>query len=130
MNYDYTSTPSSEEAARILGGVGLVSVIVSIIVLVLMLWIWGRIFHKAGYSGWLALLFLVPLANVFVIIWFAFAQWPLERRAAGMGGPPAYYPPQPAAGYAPGGYAPQPPAYQPAPPQQPGGTPPSPPPQG
>ncbi|MBI3437714.1 MAG: hypothetical protein HY054_03505, partial [Proteobacteria bacterium] len=38
-----------------------------------------KIFSKAGYSGALSLLLLVPLANVVLIIWFAFAQWPVLK---------------------------------------------------
>ena len=42
---------------------------------------WVQIFSKAGYSGWLSLLTLVPVVNVIVLLWFAFSTWPvLERR--------------------------------------------------
>jgi len=40
-----------------------------------------RICSKAGYPGWLALLFLLPIANLFLWYFLAFAEWPLERRA-------------------------------------------------
>ena len=40
----------------------------------------GRIFSKAGYSGWLGLTMLVPFLNIIVICWFAFADWPVLRR--------------------------------------------------
>ena len=40
----------------------------------------GRIFSKAGYSGWLGLTMLVPILNVIVVCWFAFADWPALRR--------------------------------------------------
>lgn len=39
--------------------------------------LWTQIFHKAGYSRWLGLLTFVPVVNVFAIIWFALAKWPL-----------------------------------------------------
>jgi hypothetical protein len=42
-----------------------------------------RICSKAGYPGWLALLFLLPIANLVLWYFLAFAEWPLERRAAG-----------------------------------------------
>jgi hypothetical protein len=42
-----------------------------------------RICSKAGYPGWLALLFLLPIANLVLLYFLAFAEWPLERRAAG-----------------------------------------------
>jgi hypothetical protein len=41
-----------------------------------------RICFKAGYPGWLALLFLLPIANLVLLYFLAFAEWPLERRAA------------------------------------------------
>ena len=47
--------------------------------MVLMMWLYGRIFAKAGHSPWLALLFLVPLANLALIIWFALSTWPIEN---------------------------------------------------
>jgi hypothetical protein len=42
-----------------------------------------RICFKVGYPGWLAsLLFLLPIANLVLLHFLAFAEWPLERRAA------------------------------------------------
>ena len=41
--------------------------------------IW-RICAKAGYPGWLGLLALVPVANLLLLYFLAFAEWPLERR--------------------------------------------------
>lgn len=38
-----------------------------------------RICTKAGYSGWLSLLVLAPLANLVLLYFLAFSQWPLER---------------------------------------------------
>jgi uncharacterized membrane protein YhaH (DUF805 family) len=40
---------------------------------------WIQIFRKAGYSGWLSILFLVPLANIIILFWFAFSKWPLQK---------------------------------------------------
>ena len=40
----------------------------------------GRIAAKAGLSQWLGLLTLVPILNVILICWFAFAEWPVLRR--------------------------------------------------
>ena len=39
-----------------------------------------RICTKAGYSGWLSLLVLVPIVNLVLLYFLAFAEWPLERR--------------------------------------------------
>jgi hypothetical protein len=49
-----------------------------------------RICAKAGYSGWIGLLVLVPLANLLLLYFLGFSEWPLERRAAAPpAGPPA-----------------------------------------
>lgn len=37
------------------------------------------IFSKAGYSKWLSLLMVVPLVNVLLLYFLAFAQWPSQR---------------------------------------------------
>ncbi|NLG49309.1 MAG: hypothetical protein GX552_04265 [Chloroflexi bacterium] len=52
--------------------VGLVSVIISVLV-------WWKIFSKAGYSGALGLLTLIPLVNVILMLFLAFATWPVEE---------------------------------------------------
>lgn len=60
------------------------------LVLVLMLYViavtiaiipWWRIAKKVGYSGAWSLLILIPVVNLIAIYWFAFTEWPLERRA-------------------------------------------------
>jgi bacteriorhodopsin len=44
-----------------------------------------KIIKKAGYSGWWVLTMFIPLLN-FIMLWvFAFARWPVEERAAGIG---------------------------------------------
>lgn len=49
------------------------------IVLVIPFW---RISTKAGFSGWLSLLMVIPLVNLVYVYFLAFARWPsLERRA-------------------------------------------------
>jgi hypothetical protein len=41
--------------------------------------IWWRICSKAGYSGVLGLLMLVPLANIILLLVLAFGTWPIEE---------------------------------------------------
>jgi hypothetical protein len=36
-----------------------------------------RIFRKAGFAGALGLLMLVPVVNLFVALYLAFASWPV-----------------------------------------------------
>lgn len=41
--------------------------------------IWAAIFGKAGYSGWLGVLMIVPVANLIMLIIFAAREWPVQR---------------------------------------------------
>ena len=51
-----------------------------------------RIASKAGYSGILSLLMVLPLVNIIVLLFFAFSDWPIEqevrRLRAGGAAPP------------------------------------------
>ncbi|HEU5227847.1 MAG TPA: hypothetical protein VFU49_08555 [Ktedonobacteraceae bacterium] len=75
----------------IAGLIGLASIVFSII-------IFWKIFSKAGYSGALSLLMLVPIANLIMLCVLAFGEWPIYRelnylrQTAGARGPqnPAY----------------------------------------
>jgi hypothetical protein len=42
-------------------------------------YIYVRIARKAGYSGWWAAVLFVPVANLVVMVMFAFVEWPIER---------------------------------------------------
>ncbi len=41
-----------------------------------------KIITKAGYSGWWILILLVPIANVVMLLVFAYKQWPIQRELA------------------------------------------------
>lgn len=41
--------------------------------------IWWKILSKAGHRGWVGLLMLVPLVNVGLLLYLAFAEWPIHR---------------------------------------------------
>lgn len=49
-----------------------------VFVMLLPAWFFVRIVTKAGFSGWWALLGVVPLINILALWWFAFAAWPNE----------------------------------------------------
>ena len=51
-------------------------VVCAIVFAVLPFWM---IFSKAGYSGWMSLLQLIPLVNLIVLFYLAFAEWPIQR---------------------------------------------------
>jgi hypothetical protein len=52
--------------------IAIISVIFSII-------IYWKIFSKAGYSGALSLLMLIPIANIVMLCILAFGEWPIYR---------------------------------------------------
>lgn len=70
-------------AAAAAGIVTIISLIVALGFFVLLMVPYFRIVSKAGYSGWLSLLMLVPLVNIVMLFVFAFSDWPLEQRARG-----------------------------------------------
>ncbi len=43
------------------------------------LWIRIRIVRKAGFSGILAFLWMLPIVGWLVTLYFAFGRWPIER---------------------------------------------------
>ncbi len=45
-------------------------------IVVLPVW---RICTKAGYSGWLSLLVLIPVANLVFVYFLGFSEWPSLR---------------------------------------------------
>jgi hypothetical protein len=53
-------------------------VLVSIAVTIIPYW---KIFAKAGFSPWLSLLVLVPLANIVVLYVVAFSEWNVRPAA-------------------------------------------------
>ena len=55
--------------------------IVMIVAAVIWLLPFWMIFSKAGFSGALSLLMLVPLVNIVMIFFLAFAEWPALKHA-------------------------------------------------
>lgn len=51
---------------------GLCAIFVFLPVLLVPYW---RIFSKAGFSGWLSILMIVPLVNLVVLYYVAFTDW-------------------------------------------------------
>ena len=74
------SSQGPEPAALLAGGVGLVVVLLfSLAMLILTVVIWWKIFSKAGYSGAMSLLMLLPIVNFIMCLVLAFGQWPIHR---------------------------------------------------
>jgi len=42
-----------------------------------------KIFQRAGYSGALSLLLIVPIVNFIVLFWLALSEWPALRGRQG-----------------------------------------------
>lgn len=38
-----------------------------------------RICQRTGYSGWMGLLILIPMVNLFLLYFLAFSAWPADR---------------------------------------------------
>jgi len=53
---------------------GLVELIVLVLLGIIFVIPYWKIFSKAGFSGWLSLLILVPIVNIIVIFYLAFAE--------------------------------------------------------
>jgi len=80
------NSDSSSAALAALASVWLVIVVVGLGLFVLHLIIGWRIAEKAGYSGALSLLMLIPFVNYIILLVFAFSEWPIETRLKMMGG--------------------------------------------
>ena len=59
-------------------------VVVGLASLVFTILVWWKKFSKAGYSGAMSLLMLVPIGNIVVLLILAFGQWPVLRELQAM----------------------------------------------
>lgn len=76
------------EIAGIIGVIITFGLFAAVLAAALVIFPHWRMFQRAGYPGAMALLMLVPLVNLIVLIWFAFADWPaLRARGAEMAAP-------------------------------------------
>jgi len=74
---------SSAAAAGVLATVMLVYGIVFLALIAFTIWVYWRIFVKAGYNGAMALLNLVPgVGNLICMLILAFGRWPIEDALA------------------------------------------------
>ncbi len=76
---------NSSTTASVLATLFLVYGIVFIAIVAFTLWIYWRIFVKAGYNGALSLLNLVPgFGQLICMIVLAFGRWPIEDELAAL----------------------------------------------
>ena len=74
------SSSGGEAAGAAMGlAVILIAGFFALLMLALTVLVWWKIFSKAGYSGAMGLLMLVPLVNFVMILILAFGQWPIHR---------------------------------------------------
>jgi hypothetical protein len=59
--------------------VGGLAVLLSLGVIVLTILVYCKIFAKAGFPWALGLLQLLPVVNLVMLIYLAFAEWPVQR---------------------------------------------------
>jgi uncharacterized membrane protein YhaH (DUF805 family) len=92
------SSTTDAATAGLIGGVVIVYFVVLIVMIAAFIWIYWRIFQKAGFNGALSLLNLVPgIGQLICILILAFGRWPIEDQLAlAMGGNRLAQPPPPA----------------------------------
>jgi uncharacterized membrane protein YhaH (DUF805 family) len=74
---------SAVAAASAVAALVFVYGIVALGIIVFMIWLYWRIFAKAGYSGALALLNFIPgIGHLICLIILAFSRWPIEDQLA------------------------------------------------
>jgi UPF0716 family protein affecting phage T7 exclusion len=54
-------------------------VFMALVVIAIKLLIFCKVFSKAGYSWALGLLMMIPIANIIMAFFLAFADWPVRR---------------------------------------------------
>jgi len=55
------------------------TLVISILAVVFTLFCGWTLVEKTGNSGWISLLFLIPIVNIFVWLYFVFSEWPVEQ---------------------------------------------------
>ena len=64
-----------------LGSIGMPELLIVLVGGLVIIWPATKICAKAGYSPWLGILVVIPIANV-VLLWFlALAEWPARPTA-------------------------------------------------
>ncbi|MFY9719216.1 MAG: hypothetical protein WAK16_06170 [Candidatus Cybelea sp.] len=87
---------NSAATASVLATVFLIYGIVFVVIVAFTLWVYWRIFAKAGFNGTLSLLNLVPgIGQLICMIILAFSRWPIEDQIDALrgGAVPAGVPP-------------------------------------
>lgn len=63
-----------------MGGLSILHIIILLtgisVLFVAVIWPISKILRRAGFNGWLSLLYFVPLANIIMLWVFAVSPWP------------------------------------------------------
>jgi len=89
---------SDTAAAGLASGIILFAVIIGCAVTVFYVWVFWRVFAKAGMNGALGLICLIPIGPLICMLILAFTRWPIEDALAAHGGSlpqSPYVPPSP-----------------------------------
>lgn len=91
-SYDPSTLSDPTAMLNALGPFMAVILLICLVVFVFYIFVWWKIFSKAGYSGALALInlaVLIPfigwIAPLVLTIWFAFADWPVRKGLTAQG---------------------------------------------
>ncbi len=63
-----------------MNGLGIAEIIVILFIGVIFILPFWKIFTKAGFPGWLSLLLMLPIANIIILFYIAFAEWPTLKK--------------------------------------------------
>jgi hypothetical protein len=74
-----SSTGAGVPNVAVMGALVLFYAVFMAIIVTITIIVWWKICSKAGFSGWLSLLMLVPIANLILILVIAFADWPVHK---------------------------------------------------
>jgi hypothetical protein len=74
MNEEYIT------AFGFFGSLGLFAFVIPIIIGIITIWVFWRIFEKAGFPAALSILMIVPGLNFALLLFLAFFPWPVYKR--------------------------------------------------
>ena len=86
----FTNTGNNAASPVFAGVFLIVFLLFAIAMIALMIFVWGTIFKKAGYSFWMALLMIIPLVNLIWLLIFAFSKWPIQQEMESLRGRGGY----------------------------------------
>ena len=72
-------TDQEKLSALFTGGFLVIFILFVLMAMAIAVTVWGLLYRKAGYSFWLGLVMVVPLANLAMLIWFLVAKWPIQQ---------------------------------------------------